>query len=213
LSESEIKKRSGKWLDRVGLSGFGGYYSGQMSGGMQQRVGLARALATDADILLMDEPFSALDPLIRTDMQELLLGLQEELQKTIIFITHDLHEGLRIGDSIAILRDGVIVQNGTPQDILLHPAEQHVSDFTKDINRGRVLKVSSIMEAHTPGIGSKVDQNMVIEDALVAISAAHASSATVTCEGKPVGSISLEKMISALAKSHGDDVRNRQRTH
>ena len=213
MSESEIEKRSRKWLDRVGLTGFDGYYPGQMSGGMQQRVGLARALATDAEILLMDEPFSALDPLIRTDMQEVLLGLQEELHKTIIFITHDLNEGLRIGDNIAILRDGVIVQNGTPQDIILHPADQYVSDFTKDINRGRVLQVSSIMEVHTPRNGPRVDQNMVIEDALVVLSAAHASSATVTCEDKPVGSISLEKMISVLANSDGNGVLNRHNTH
>ena len=136
----EAKQQSRKWLDRVGLSGFENHYPSQLSGGMQQRVGLARALATDADILLMDEPFSALDPLIRTDMQQVLLGLQEELHKTIVFITHDLDEALRLGDSIAILRDGALIQQGNPQDIILHPADDYIFDFVKDINRGRVIE-------------------------------------------------------------------------
>ena len=113
-TKDEVHERSQKWIDRVGLTGFENYYPAQLSGGMQQRVGLARALATDAEILLMDEAFSALDPLIREEMQDVLLGLQEELKKTIVFITHDLDEALRIGDRIAILRDGTIVQTGSP---------------------------------------------------------------------------------------------------
>ena len=133
---------------------------------MQQRVGLARALATDAEILLMDEAFSALDPLIRTDMQDVLLDLQNELHKTIIFITHDLDEALRIGDDIAILRDGAVIQQGTPQEIVLNPTDDYVRDFIKDINRARVLEVSSVMDSKKPRSGVKVEKSTVIEEAL-----------------------------------------------
>ena len=133
ISEPEINKRSQHWIDRVGLTGFEGHYPAQLSGGMQQRVGLARALATDAEILLMDEAFSALDPLIRTDMQGILLGLQEELHKTIVFITHDLDEALRIGDEISILRDGEVVQQGTSQEIVMTPSDDYIADFIKTL--------------------------------------------------------------------------------
>ena len=137
---SEWNERAKKWINRVGLDGYETYYPGQLSGGMQQRVGLARALATDAEILLMDEAFSALDPLIRSEMQNILLDLQNELHKTIIFITHDLYEALKIGDRIAILRDGSMVQDSDPQKIIMQPADDYVSDFIKDINRARVIK-------------------------------------------------------------------------
>ena len=139
MPEKDAKKQAAHWIDRVGLSGYEENYPGQLSGGMQQRVGLARALATDADILLMDEAFSALDPLIRTDMQDILLDLQRELHKTIVFITHDLEEALRIGDQIAVLRDGQVIQQGTPQQIVLKPKDNYIADFTKAINRGRVI--------------------------------------------------------------------------
>ena len=144
VSLKDAKKQSQKWVERVGLAGFEGHYPAQLSGGMQQRVGLARALATDAEILLMDEAFSALDPLIRTDMQDVLLGLQEELHKTIVFITHDLDEALRIGDSIAILRDGGVIQQGDPQDIIMNPADDYIVDFIQDINRGRVIRLRNL---------------------------------------------------------------------
>ena len=142
---AEAKKQSHKWLDRVGLAGFEEHFPSQLSGGMQQRVGLARALATDAEILLMDEAFSALDPLIRTDMQDILLELQDELHKTIVFITHDLDEALRIGDTIAILRDGAVIQQGDPQDIIMHPNDDYIVDFIQDINRGRVIRLRTLM--------------------------------------------------------------------
>src|SRR5690606_21269707 len=118
-----------QWLERVGLKGFEKKYPNQLSGGMQQRVGLARALANDAPILLMDEAYSALDPLIRVDMQTVLLDLQKEIRKTIVFITHDLDEALRLGDQIAILRDGEIIQQGTSQDIVLRPADDYIANF------------------------------------------------------------------------------------
>ena len=151
--ESEQKARH--WIEQVGLEGYEAQFPTQLSGGMQQRVGLARALATDSDILLMDEAFSALDPLIRNDMQEQLLQLQKKLKKTIVFITHDLDEALRLGDHIAILKDGELRQVGTPEEILLHPADDYVSRFVQDVNRGRVITVGSVA-AETPTL--KLDQ-------------------------------------------------------
>ncbi len=135
-----------EWLETVGLKGYEDQYPSQLSGGQQQRVGLARALCTNAEILLMDEAFSALDPLIRSEMQDQLTELQEKLHKTIIFITHDLDEALRLGDQIAILKDGVLVQQGTPDDILLHPADAYVEAFVKDVNRARALNVETVMQ-------------------------------------------------------------------
>ena len=132
-------------LELVGLQGWEGYYPENLSGGMQQRVGLARALATDPEILLMDEAFSALDPLIRRDMQDELIQLQHTVQKTIIFITHDLSEALKLGDQIAVMKDGVIIQIGTPEEIVSVPADEYVADFTQDVDRGRVFGVASIM--------------------------------------------------------------------
>lgn len=200
IDKSEAKQRTQKWLDRVGLSGFENHYPAQLSGGMQQRVGLARALATDAEILLMDEAFSALDPLIRYDMQKVMLDLQSELNKTIIFITHDLDEALHIGDNIAILRDGIMVQQGTPQQIVMNPADDYVSDFIKDINRGRVLEIGSVMEAKAPKNGPKIDIKTVVEDAMQQLAQADAKEAIVVSGGKAVGGISLNGLVAAIAR-------------
>ncbi|MDX1654896.1 MAG: glycine betaine/L-proline ABC transporter ATP-binding protein [Candidatus Competibacteraceae bacterium] len=147
--EREAKAR--RWIDSVGLSGYENRYPDQLSGGMQQRVGLARALCTDPQILLMDEAFSALDPLIRREMQDELLRLQRELHKTIVFITHDLDEALRLGDRIAILKDGRVVQEGSREDILLRPADDYVAAFVNDVNRGRVLTAATVM-AHPQAV-------------------------------------------------------------
>lgn len=146
---AEWKPKAVSWLETVGLAGYEDQYPSQLSGGQQQRVGLARALCTDAEILLMDEAFSALDPLIRSEMQEQLMELQENLQKTIIFITHDLDEALRLGDRIAVLKDGKLVQVGTPVDIVLKPADDYVRAFAKDVNRARALTVQTIMTPDT----------------------------------------------------------------
>jgi glycine betaine/proline transport system ATP-binding protein len=142
LGKAERRQRAMHWLEQVGLVGFENQYPHQLSGGMQQRVGLARALATDAEILLMDEAFSALDPLIRREMQDQLLQLQARLNKTIVFITHDLDEALRLGNRIAILKDGELVQEGTPEDILLKPADDYVQAFLQDVNRSKVLNAA-----------------------------------------------------------------------
>ena len=129
----------------VGLKGWEKNYPRQMSGGMQQRVGLARALATNSDILLMDEPFSGLDPLIRREMQDELLSLQTELQKTIVFITHDLNEALKLGDRIAIMRDGEIIQEGSPEEVVTLPTDAYVTDFVRDVSRAKVIRAKAIM--------------------------------------------------------------------
>ncbi len=200
VDKAESVERSQRWIDRVGLTGYEDYYATQLSGGMQQRVGLARALATDAEILLMDEPFSALDPLIRNDMQDILLDLQSELHKTIVFITHDLEEALRIGNNIAILRDGEAVQTGTPQEIVMHPADDYVADFIKDINRGRVIDVASIMDAGSANGGPEIDADTLLDDALQSLIGTGAQIAAVTRDGKPVGSVRLETIASALAR-------------
>jgi glycine betaine/proline transport system ATP-binding protein len=168
---------------------------------MQQRVGLARALATDADILLMDEAFSALDPLIRSDMQGILLELQEELHKTIVFITHDLDEALRIGDDIAILRDGRLVQQGSSQDIVLNPADDYVADFIKDINRARVLTVGTLplKKASTKGI--TLSNETSLEDAMKALVEAKKDSVIVVKDDKKLGSVSMYDIVHAATRS------------
>ena len=206
ISEGEASERSLRWIDQVGLTGFEKHYPAQLSGGMQQRVGLARALATDAEILLMDEAFSALDPLIRTNMQDILLDLQEELHKTIIFITHDLDEALRIGDEISILRDGEVIQKGDPQDIILKPADSYITDFIKDINRSRVIKIGSIMEKATRASGPKLVSNTSVEEALQIMTSADKSvAAVVDTKGKTIGKISLEVAITTIARPVHDN--------
>ena len=208
VDEGEAKERTKVWIDKVGLTGFEKYYPAQLSGGMQQRVGLARALATDAEILLMDEAFSALDPLIRTNMQDILLGLQKELHKTIIFITHDLDEALRIGDEISFLRDGKVIQRGNPQDIILRPADDYINDFIKDINRGRVLKVSSIMEKETMTLGPKIISSTSIEEALQIIVSSNKGLVTVVdAKGKTIGKVTLENAITSIARSSRDKLK------
>lgn len=144
MDKHSRRQKTLETLELVGLGQWADYLPDSLSGGMQQRVGLARALATDAEILLMDEPFSALDPLIRREMQDELLRLQKELHKTIIFISHDIHEALKIGDRIAVMKDGCIVQIGTPSELITQPASDYIRAFTKDVNRAQVLKAGSI---------------------------------------------------------------------
>jgi glycine betaine/proline transport system ATP-binding protein len=157
VGKQEREDRARSVIDTVGLGGWGDKLPDELSGGMKQRVGLARALAAETDILLMDEAFSALDPLIRREMQEQLIELHADLGKTIIFITHDLNEAMFLGDRIAVMRDGRIVQVGTPEDILTDPANDYVAQFVQDVDRARVLTASSAMEparsvvSHTAG--------------------------------------------------------------
>ena len=203
-------EKSKKWINRVGLDGYEDYFPGQLSGGMQQRVGLARALATDTEILLMDEAFSALDPLIRSEMQNILLDLQNELHKTIIFITHDLDEALKIGDRIAILRDGSMVQDSNPQEIIMKPADDYVADFIKDINRARVIQAKSIMTpTNSKSTGPVVQENMVLEDILQIMSDSPSKPVTIeNTKGKITGKIEMTNLIEGMKrpKSQGTNI-------
>ncbi|GLR49146.1 glycine betaine/L-proline ABC transporter ATP-binding protein [Shinella yambaruensis] len=200
VAQAEREKRAKQWIARVGLAGFENHYPNQLSGGMQQRVGLARALTNDADILLMDEAYSALDPLIRVDMQTVLLDLQKELKKTVVFITHDLDEALRLGDKIAILRDGMVVQQGTGQEIVLNPADEYITAFVKEVNRGRVVNVETIMAPLSGNPeGMPIAKGTVLEMAARAMTAANQTLAHVVDEaGRPIGAISLSAIISSM---------------
>jgi glycine betaine/proline transport system ATP-binding protein len=153
VAKAERLAKADEILSLVGLEGWGDKLPSALSGGMQQRVGIARALAADTDILLMDEAFSALDPLIRREMQEQLLQLQQKLKKTIVFITHDLNEAMFLGDRIAVMREGRIVQIGTPEDILTDPANDYVEQFVQDVDRTRVLTAANVMEPALPVVG------------------------------------------------------------
>ncbi|MFT4716867.1 MAG: glycine betaine/proline transport system ATP-binding protein [Paracoccaceae bacterium] len=197
--EATQRAEAMKWLDRVGLNGFENHYPAQLSGGMQQRVGIARALTANTDIMLMDEAFSALDPLIRTDMQNLLLELQEELQKTVIFITHDLDEALKLADHLVILKDGAVVQQGEPQSILMNPCDPYIEDFVSDINRARVLRVKSVMK---PLTGTKFAGDVDVGDNLESMIARSEGDTTlhyrVMSGKKPVGELHMRDLVKAL---------------
>ena len=203
IDGTAARKTAMHWIERVGLRGFESRYPDELSGGMQQRVGLARALSNDASILLMDEAYSALDPLIRTDMQTMLLDLQNELKKTIVFITHDLDEALRLGDQIAILRDGAIVQTGDSQDILLRPADDYIRRFVKDVNHGRFIKVESIMRPPSvvpDGNVLTVPMGTTLGEAAREMSHASSDVAVVlNASGKPEGVIGLRETTTALS--------------
>jgi glycine betaine/proline transport system ATP-binding protein len=186
-AEREAKARA--WIDRVGLSGYEEALPRQLSGGMQQRVGLARALCTDPDVLLMDEAFSALDPLIRREMQDELVKLQRELGKTIVFITHDLDEALRLGDRVAILKDGVVVQVGTPVEIVGRPADAYVRAFVEDVDRGRVLRARDALPegaSPAPADAPRIAADAPLRDALAALASAPAGVVAVETGGQPL---------------------------
>jgi len=206
-SEEERDKIAMEKIEAVGLNGFENQFPNQLSGGMQQRVGLARALATNSDIMLMDEAFSALDPLIRSDMQKQLIDLQSELKKTIVFITHDLDESLRLGDHIGILNAGKLVQVGTPVDIIMNPADDYVKAFVKDVNRAKVIKAKIIMTKanETNGIDKsnlvKVNEDQFIEEFLPQIVCTNANCEVVDKSGNVTGYITNKELQSSLTKS------------
>ena len=206
-SEDERDKVAMEKIEAVGLNGFENQFPNQLSGGMQQRVGLARALATNSDIMLMDEAFSALDPLIRSDMQKQLIDLQSELKKTIVFITHDLDESLRLGDHIGILNAGKLVQVGTPVDIIMNPADDYVKAFVKDVNRAKVIKAKVIMTNinETNGIDKsnliKVNEDQFIEEFLPQIVCTNANCEVVDKSGNTRGYITNKELQSSLTKS------------
>ena len=201
FDKAKARDTAMRWIERVGLKGFENRYPNELSGGMQQRVGLARALTNDPAILLMDEAYSALDPLIRTDMQTMLLELQRELKKTIVFITHDLDEALRLGDQIVILRDGSIIQQGTSQDILLNPADDYIQRFVRDVNRGRFLIVDAVMDAAGAATGGLpvLPTGTTLDAAVKQLADAGAEAAVVAdASGRPIGTVSQRRIMAAL---------------
>ncbi|MEP4378383.1 MAG: betaine/proline/choline family ABC transporter ATP-binding protein [Alphaproteobacteria bacterium] len=209
ISRSAYIPEAKKWLDRVGLHGYGDSYPHQLSGGMQQRVGIARALTSNADIMLMDEAYSALDPLIRTDMQDLLLELQKELQKTILFITHDLDEALKLADHLVILKDGRIVQQDEPQTILLEPSDPYIVDFISDINRARVLRVRTVMEKTGATddvlIAGEIDQEENLESVIAMAQGDTRKTYLVKDGTQDVGILRMEALIKSLVPTEASD--------
>lgn len=190
-----------KWLDRVGLGGFEHHYPHQLSGGMQQRVGIARALTSNAEVMLMDEAFSALDPIIRTEMQDLLLELQRELHKTIIFITHDLDEALKLADHLIILKDGYVVQQGEPQEILMNPNDPYIEDFVADINRARVLRVRSVMgdmNSYEGEFAGDIHQDDNLESVIDLSGGDTNFVYKVMADGEQVGVLRMKTLVRAL---------------
>jgi len=204
----ERKRLSMIQVESVGLQGFENQYPSQLSGGMQQRVGLARALATNPQILLMDEAFSALDPLIRSDMQNQLIELQAKLKKTIVFITHDLDESLRLGDHIGILNGGRLVQAGTPEEIIMSPADDYVEAFVKDVNRAKVLKAKTVMikanEFNSKDLKLadvfKVDESAYIEQFLPKVLSDRCTIMVVDKMGDTKGYITEKELAISLSK-------------
>ncbi|MDF3299822.1 quaternary amine ABC transporter ATP-binding protein [Streptomyces tropicalis] len=203
VPRAERERRADEALALCGLDGWEKSWPDELSGGMQQRVGLARALATDADLLLMDESFSALDPLIRRDMQDQLLSLQKTLKKTIVFITHDLNEAMRLGDRIAVMRDGRIVQTGSAEDILLRPANDYVASFIQDVDRSRVLTAEAVMDRDVRGDEASCDCETAAPDTpftdLCAISARVPHPVAVVGEdGALVGVVPRQRLVGFL---------------
>jgi glycine betaine/proline transport system ATP-binding protein len=190
--------RAQEMLDLVGLGAVGDSYPDELSGGMQQRVGLARALANDPGILLFDEPFSALDPLIRRDMQDEVVRLQSELHKTVVFITHDLAEALKLGDRIAIMRDGRFVQVGTPQEVVAEPADDYVRDFVRDVPRGHVLTARSIMNPVDPAASATIPATTSVNDLVPVVAATDGPVAVIDDDGTVCGSVDRLCVLDAL---------------
>jgi glycine betaine/proline transport system ATP-binding protein len=200
VARNDRLDEAARWIDIVGLSGYENSQPRQLSGGQQQRVGLARALAMDTDIVLMDEAFSALDPLIRSGMQDQLIQLQKSLNKTILFITHDFDEALKIGDRIAVLKDGAVQQEGRPEDIVLRPATAHIEDFVRDVNKARAIHVRSIMErGATELCDLSVPMDARCEDVLP-LFAEHQWVGVVDEHGTQIGRITAKQVIHALAR-------------
>lgn len=207
IARAERYERARQMIEMVGLSGYENSRPGQLSGGMQQRVGLARALAVDPQVLLFDEPFSALDPLIRRDMQNEVLRLQKELDKTAVFITHDLQEALKLGDRIAIMRDGELVQVGTPEEVVGRPANAYVADFTSDVARTTVLTARWLMREAFPEEetdGPVVEPDTVLSQVLPLLSA---SVAPVRVEenGRLLGYVGRDDVLRAIAEDQLQD--------
>ena len=189
-------------VELVGLKGRENYFPRELSGGQQQRVGIARSLAVEPDIWFLDEPFSALDPLIRKEMQDEFLRLQDSLHKTIMFVTHDFDEALRLADRIAIMKDGIIEQLDTPDNIVLNPATEYVKKFTEDVPREKVLKIESVMEEYNSSINTKntISKDAIIETVAESILESKENLLVVDSNdnNKPVGILNPSTVIKVL---------------
>src|SRR5210317_1614809 len=197
----EQQSEAQHWLERLGLSGFEDSYPHQLSGGMQQRVGIARALCAHSEVMLLDEAFSALDPIIRSQMQDLLLELQRELDKTIVFITHDLDEALKLADHLVILKDGYVIQQGEPQQILLHPSDPYIEQFVSDINRARVLRVRSVMKAYDGEVrpdAIMIDPDITLEQVIESVNGDTSKHFVVAQDDNPIGVLSMHEIMVAM---------------
>ena len=204
MSRAERRKRAGEVVELVGLAGYENSFPDQLSGGMQQRVGLARALAVDPDVMLFDEPFSALDPLIRRDMQQEVIRLHHEVGKTMVFITHDLSEALKLGDRILIMRDGDMVQVGTGDELVGAPVDDYVADFVRDVPRANVLTLRWIMRDATPGDrldGPEMGPDVVVREATRAVLAAQMPVKVVE-NGELIGVVGDEEILEVIAAEH-----------
>jgi len=206
IDEKNRQDKAMEMIELVGLEGRDAAYPHQLSGGQKQRVGIARSLAVDPELWFLDEPFSALDPLIRWQMQSELLRLQTMFHKTIVFVTHDFMEAVRLADRIAIMKDGLIVQVGTPQEIVLSPANDYVEEFVKEAPRTKIIKVSQLMEKSTEVIsGEGLSMEMTLEDAL-SWSAERGGELPVTDEaGNTIGVITPDRLANALSGGKGDN--------
>jgi glycine betaine/proline transport system ATP-binding protein len=204
VDKAERRAAAERVLETVGLGGLGMSKPDQLSGGMQQRVGLARALATDPDIMLFDEPFSALDPLIRRDMQDEVCRLHAEVGKTMVFITHDLAEALRLGDRIAIMRDGRFVQVGTPEQVVGNPADEYVRNFVRDVPRSHVISVAAVMRPGAPSdVVAAVPGETKVRDVVAQVATSDLPVGVLDERGAIVGSVDRMAVLEVIA---GDDL-------
>ena len=207
ISTQESMQRAKEMVDLVSLTGRENYFPRELSGGQQQRVGIARSLAIEPDIWFLDEPFSALDPLIRKEMQDEFLRLQKSLSKTILFVTHDFDEALRLADRIAIMKDGIIEQLDTPANIVLNPATEYVRKFTEEVPREKVLKIESVMDPYNPDDDMAeltVPQNAIIETVAESILNSTKTVAVVNEDGEKVGSLNAAKVVHVLFGGHSN---------
>ena len=207
VSTKDSMIRAKEMVDLTSLTGRENYFPRQLSGGQQQRVGIARSLAIEPDIWFLDEPFSALDPLIRKEMQDEFLRLQDSLGKTILFVTHDFDEALRLADRIAIMKDGSIEQLDTPANIVLNPATEYVRKFTEEVPREKVLKIKAIMDPYdsSQDYGDlKVSQDAIIETVAESVLNSRKHITVVDDTGEPVGSLHSSKVVNVLFGSQGD---------
>ncbi len=200
VARAERHARAAEVLGMVGLAGWEQHYPQQLSGGMQQRVGLARALAVDPELLFFDEPFSALDPLIRREMQDELIALQRRMHRTLVFITHDFDEALKLGDHIAIMKDGEFVQVGTPEEVVSQPADAYVTEFTRDVAKAKVLKVGSVMGAPDDAAGrdGAVRARATLDEVLGRLITSHSTLPVVDDDGRLVGSLDPRAVAEIL---------------